>query len=55
MVSHGYNNQWHNKVIFVGGLIMDQGGPHAYNMELDVLNCQNGNCTWTALGKNTAD
>ena len=48
MVSHGYNNQWLNKVIFVGGLIKDQGT--AYNMELDVLSCQNGNCTWTASG-----
>ena len=47
MVSHGFSSQWHNKVIFVGG-IMDQGT--AYNMELDVLNCQNGNCTWIASG-----
>ena len=52
MVSHGYNNQWHNKVIFVGGLIMDQEA--AYNMELDVLNCQNGNCSWTASGVSLA-
>ena len=44
MVSHGYNNQWHNKVIIVGGLNLDQGP--AYISELDVLTCQDSNCSW---------
>ena len=52
MVSHGYNNQWHNKVIFVGGLKEDQGA--AFNIELDVLTCQNGNCSWTSSGVSLA-
>ena len=52
MVTHGYNNQWHNKVIFVGGLKKEQ--VQVNNIELDVLTCQNGNCTWTASGVSLA-
>ena len=52
MVSHGYNTQWHNKVIIVGGLNLDQGA--AYNIELDVLTCQNSNCSWTSSGVSLA-
>ena len=52
MVSHGYDTQWHNKVIIVGGLKLDQGA--AYNIELDVLTCQNSNCSWTSSGLSLA-
>ena len=47
LVSHGNNHQWHNKVIFVGGVIWDQG--LEMKIEFDELVCQNGICTWTEL------
>ena len=47
MVSHGNNHQWHNEVIFVGGMTWDQG--LEMKIEFDELACTNGICTWTEL------
>ena len=51
MTFHGLNDQWRNKVIFVGG----QGGDESqFDIELDEMSCQNGSCAWANIGVSLA-
>ena len=51
MIFHGLNDQWRNKVIFVGG----QGGDESqFDIELDEMSCQNGSCAWANIGVSLA-
>ena len=53
MIFHGFNNQWRNKVIFVGGYAVSNVVIQ-FNIDLDEMACQNGSCAWVKIGVSLA-
>jgi len=53
LIFHGINNQWRNKVIFVGGLALEFDG-FQFDTELDEMSCESGSCEWTNISVSLA-
>ena len=53
LIFHGFNNQWRNKVLFVGGLALKSDG-YQWDIELDEMSCQSGSCAWANIGVSLA-
>ena len=53
LIFHGFNNQWRNKVIFVGGYAVSNVVIQ-FNIDLDEMACQNGSCAWVKIGVSLA-
>ena len=47
-MSHGNDQQWHNKVILVGG-VSSESLASPLLQEVDELSCESGVCVWTEL------